>query len=85
MKVTWEEGDIKAGRRFGRIECKEKWMIGYRFAGSGSTEFTIISLVDGMVNSMLKSRQDVADFLNRAEDLPLELINESWRNELESE
>ena len=55
-------------------------MIGYTFnAISGVTEFTVVSLLDGMVNNLLHSRKDVADFLNKNEDQPLELLDESWR------
>ena len=81
MKVIWEEGDIKAGRWFGTLTAKEKWMIGYRVTqdGMATTEWTVISLLDGMVNSLLHTRQDVADFLNNCGDLPLELIDDSWR------
>jgi hypothetical protein len=56
-------------------------MIGYRPKKEDSgNDFTLVSLLDGMVNSLLYSRQDVADFLNKNQSLPLEIIEEVWRN-----
>jgi len=81
MKVIWEEQDIKAGRRFRSLYGREIWIIGY--IAASPTKWTVVSTLDGMVNSLLKTRQDVVDFLNRNEDLPLELLDDSWRKEIE--
>ena len=84
MKVEWEEKDIKTGRRFRSEFCNEIWMIG-GMTGDNGTEFTVVSTLDGLVNTKLKTRKDVAEFLNRNNDLPLELLDESWIKEVASQ
>jgi len=81
MKVEWSEEDILAGRRFKSASCNEVWMIGYQPLpeGPSANRHTIISLSDGMINAKLTTKQDVVEFLNRNADLPLELLDGSWR------
>ena len=85
MRVGWEEKDIKPGRRFKGRSGSEVWMIGYISRKEGDNFFTVISLLDGMVNGKLKTRGDVAEFLNQNMDLPLELTDDSWRKEAEKQ
>ena len=84
MRVGWEEQDIKPGRRFKGRSGSEVWMIGY-ISSKGDNQFTVVSLSDGTVNGKLKTRGDVAEFLNKNMDLPLELVDDSWRKETENQ
>lgn len=85
MRVGWEEQDIKPGRRFKGRSGSEVWMIGYIISAEESNQYTVVSLLDGMVNGKLKTRGDVAEFLNKNMDLPLELVDDSWRKETENQ
>ena len=46
MKFIWEEKDILVGRRYGRIEITEEWMIGYLFWIGAEERYVSISLGD---------------------------------------
>jgi hypothetical protein len=81
MRVGWEDEDIKPGRRFKGRSGSEVWMIGY-ICDEKENIYTVISLSDGLVNSKLKTRSEVAGFLNKNSSLPLELTDESWRKEI---
>lgn len=73
MKVEWESSDIKPGRRYGKPQTAERWVIGY-LAGEDSQErYVSISLSDGMVTKP-KFRETLAASLNKEGYQPEELL-----------
>ena len=51
MKFIWEESDIRGGRKYGRDDLSEHWMIGYRPSpvASVGNEYFSVSMNDGMI------------------------------------
>ena len=78
MKVEWEAKDIWAGRRVQKSPLTETWIIGYRQT-KGARFFHVISLSDGMVTAECGSEQELAEWLNKAGDLPSEVFSERDR------
>lgn len=82
MKVTWEIADIKCGRRARKPGTSETLIIGYdasiepRTIHDAPANRTITSLSDGSLIAQRLSNKEVAEFLNKAELLPLELLPE---------
>jgi hypothetical protein len=77
MKVEWQADDIKPGRRYGKPDTKERWLIGY-VAGTECLEtpskrYVSISLSDGMVTQSLTAA-DMAAVLNKYGYQPEELL-----------
>jgi hypothetical protein len=68
MKVTWERGDIWAGRRFSLYRGTPQqtdFIIGYHQAlPLCRTVYGIIDLRDGMLVETGENYQSVADYLN---------------------
>jgi hypothetical protein len=86
MKYTWEEKDIICGRivckdpsyqnrtTFEPTGNALKWTqkIGYVFLGGDKGQhFCMVSMTDGMTSVYLKTEKQMADYLNRAELIPM--------------
>lgn len=73
MKVEWEPKDIRLGRVVGKPGRGERWIIGYSVARSH--RFALVSLSDGMIQNDADAAE-MASFLNKAGELPVELLGE---------
>lgn len=74
MIIVWEACDIKAGRRTGRPERTERWMIGYDSTVETALRWTLISLTDGMVSGRV-TKEDLAASLTSRAEVPEELLD----------
>ena len=74
MKVEWQIEDVRAGRRVGKPGRKEQWMICYS-PSEGATRWGLVSLSDGALAFVNRSREYAVNHLNTAGELPLELFN----------
>ena len=81
MRYTWEECDIRAGRRISAHNRSEQFLIGWSQAqqGVGVTHYHIISLADGMTTTEALTKLDMKEYLNkfhlRPDDILLGDIN----------
>jgi hypothetical protein len=74
MKVIWEPTDIRAGRRYGKLNVTERWMIGYKVSTPSFMHLWYsVSLTDGMVTSGI-SDVELAASLTEDGYLPEELL-----------
>jgi len=73
MKVTWEEKDIKSGRRFGKPNDNEIHIIGYIVPLEGPNVRTAVSLSDGGA-WFQGTNAEMAKMLNSNEYLPVEIL-----------
>lgn len=78
MQITWEESDIWVGRRFyHKTPDTETWMIGYdaRTREDDTDRYCIISMEDGMICHFCNSKVQIAEFLNKSNYIPCEILN----------
>jgi hypothetical protein len=82
MKIEWHASDIVPGRRVSKPGAKEQSIIGFDPCKTGreASRYAVISLEDGMLTRVDQTLQQIADFLNEIECVPLELINENTGN-----
>lgn len=74
MKIIWEPQDIVAGRRVGKLDRGERWIIGYNpLMIKDEPRYMLVSLSDGMVNQYY-DKQGLCDRLNAAGEMPSELL-----------
>ena len=73
MKVTWEAGDIRTGRLYGKVGAGEMWMIGYVVNVSGINGYVSVSMNDGMVTEQ-KTKEEMAKTLTECGYLPKEIM-----------
>lgn len=74
MKVIWEADDIQAGRRYGKRDVAERWMIGYKSGTYGFSRIWFsVSLADGMITAG-KLAIELAASLSQDGYLPEELL-----------
>jgi hypothetical protein len=78
MKITWEAGDVRPGRRVRKPDCVEVWMIGYDPSthGEKTPALAIVSLSDGAICVKGKNREEIAAHLNQSGEHPVELVGE---------
>jgi len=75
VKFTWELHDVLPGRRVGKHDRTEQWLIGYDPSLSDTyRKWALISLEDGMLSSAGVSKRELADRLNSSGDYPVELF-----------
>lgn len=74
MIVTWEEPDVRAGRRIGKPGIAERQIIGYVFAEPGQQHTpTTTSLGDGLT-MIFDSNAQLTAWLNDGGYQPEELL-----------
>lgn len=74
MKIVWERDDIRAGRRVGKPERWERWIIGYEDAHRDrEVRWCLISTTDGMVQSGF-TREALAALLTSSGEFPEEAL-----------
>jgi hypothetical protein len=76
MKFTWEAVDIYAGRRVAAKNAPEVWMIGYSPKHPSTHHFCLVSLTDGCVADVGRTKFDMAGHLNHSKMKPLTLNKE---------
>lgn len=75
MKITWETNDIIAGRRAGKSDRVEVWIIGYDpNTPPGKPKWALISTEDGMISRRGLTKEQLASHLNSSGDYPVELF-----------
>lgn len=74
MKIVWEPEDIRVGRRVCTPGCSETWMIGFEIIDKFANRFCVVSLADGMISRSRMSAEEVADYLTKAGNHPVELL-----------
>lgn len=72
MKYVWEPHDIRAGRRVLSNNRSEIYIIGYdpRTHGKAQPAFLLFSLADGMLVELNQTATDMANGLNRDNNIP---------------
>lgn len=70
MKIKWQESDIKCGTRLYTVSSDETWIIGYIVHEEQGTLYTLISLIDGMVQ-IPTSKNDLVVRLNKGHYIPV--------------
>lgn len=73
MRITWERGDVVAGRKVAKRHNAEHWIIGYNPSTTGGERWALISLKDGKLLALNCSDDVLATFLNQMGCLPTEL------------
>lgn len=73
MKFTWEEQDIKCGRKVDSHNRSERSIIGYDPSAVGHERMALISLSDGMMVVKDKTVAELAVWLNEAKSRPVEI------------
>lgn len=79
MKIIWEEGDIRPGRRVGQAGMLERHIIGYRPERSDTHRYCLVSLADGMVMNTAFPKIELCKTLNLMELVPEELLESERR------
>lgn len=72
MKLIWEEKDIVVGKRYGRYDIGEKWMIGY-LPSEDDCRYVSISMDDGMVTNPM-TLKDFVTSLNKDNYIPEDIL-----------
>ena len=81
MKFIWEASDIKPGRKYGRADISERWMIGYLGAlGGDKPRYVSVSTIDGMVTDA-SGREELARELTEHGYVPAEYLDAAARED----
>jgi len=80
MKVVWEGGDLRVGRRIQKpdVGISGSWMVGYDAKIAGPYRYGIVSMADGQF-TQIGTMIDVAEWLNSSGHfLPAECCPDKW-------
>lgn len=83
MQFTWEQSDIRGGVRYTKMNIREIWIIGYKYAKDSSANiYCSVSLLDGSI-SKEQTAFELANELTKNEYIPLEMSDKREREKLD--